>query len=324
MFSLKSNRPELEISIGVGNWATPLLQNNPDIDDVICCNAPWHNKQNCFYPANSPKTFLTGLFYVLFSRESHAISKRRFSHGIDVLGSRQGSWLLRKAKIRNRYGVKGYAGGDKWCQKFITYKNDRHVISANLKFADFLGINPTTEARPRIYLTKQELVEGKNVWTNTDGKIRRIVIAPGGGFEEKCWGNNNYTELVSKLSQVTAHEIIIVGSKEDSSRISLPSSKKIKNLCGKTSLRKTASVIKNADLVINNSSVAMHLAGTFSIPSITLLGGFYDNASLHHKQWGYPESLVLGKETNVGINKITEVDEVLSEVEAMMKRKIMN
>ena len=63
----------------------------------------------------------------------------------------------------------------------------------------------------------------------------------------------------------------------------------------------------------------MHLAGTFGIPSITLLGEFYDSASLHQKQWGYPESIVLGKETSIGIGQIAKVDEVLTKVKVMMK-----
>ena len=107
---LKIAFPESKFSIGVGDWARPLLENNPYMNEVIPCNAPWHNKQNCRFPANSPKTFLEGLLYVLFSKESRYISCKKFTHGIDMLGSRQGSWLMRRAKIPNRLGVKGYAG----------------------------------------------------------------------------------------------------------------------------------------------------------------------------------------------------------------------
>ena len=48
----------------------------------------------------------------------------------------------------------------------------------------------------------------------------------------------------------------------------------------------------------------MHLAGTFEIPSLTLLGEYYESATLHHKQWGYQEGLVLGKESASGINRV--------------------
>jgi hypothetical protein len=68
----------------------------------------------------------------------------------------------------------------------------------------------------------------------------------------------------------------------------------------------------------------MHFAGAFKIPSITLLGNHYESASLHRKQWGYPESVVLGKETNIGESKIPDVEEVLTEVETMIKNKRLN
>ena len=97
LHGLRKSFPSAKIAIGVGDWAKPLLENNPDIDKIINCNAPWHNKQNCSYAANSPKTFLEGLYYSLFSKEARYLRIQNFSHGIDVLGSRQGSWLLRSA-----------------------------------------------------------------------------------------------------------------------------------------------------------------------------------------------------------------------------------
>jgi len=74
---LKTAFPDSIVSIGVGDWAMPLLGNNPFVDEVITCNAPWHNKQNCRFPANSPKTFFEGLLYVLFSKESRYISAKK-------------------------------------------------------------------------------------------------------------------------------------------------------------------------------------------------------------------------------------------------------
>jgi ADP-heptose:LPS heptosyltransferase len=97
LHGLRRSFPSAKIAIGVGDWAKPLLENNPDIDEIIPCNAPWHNKQNCRYPANSLNTFFEGLCYSLFSKEVRRLRKLKFSHGIDVLGSRQGSWLLRSA-----------------------------------------------------------------------------------------------------------------------------------------------------------------------------------------------------------------------------------
>jgi len=290
--------------MGVGDWARPLLENNPDIDEIIPCNAPWHNKQNCRYPANSPKTFLEGLYYSIFSNEARNLRKQSFSHGIDVLGSRQGSWLLRIAGIPNRFGVKGYAGGDNWCKKCVSFQENRKVAESALEFIKLLGSNEKIEPRPKIYLTEDEVKEARRRWNACDSKKKKIIIAPGGGFPEKCWGDENFNNLTELLLKETSLDTSIIGSKEDRPRIRLQESEQLKNWCGSLSLRESAAMVSQSDFVITNSSLSMHLAGAFEIPSLTLLGDWYDSAELHQKQWGYPESTIKGKELNQNIGRV--------------------
>jgi len=306
---LKTAFPRSKVSIGVGDWAMPLLENNPYLDEVISCNAPWHNKQNCRFPANSPKTFLEGLLYALFSKESRYILSKKFTHGIDVLGSRQGSWLMRKAKIPYRFGIKGYAGGDNWCTKYINFKEERKVAEAGLKFIELLNSKVEIDPRPTIFLTKNEVAEAEAVWVKKSVSKKRIVLAPGGGFPEKCWGDQNFTELTNILLKDENYKICIIGSKEDKNRISSNDSSPLTNLCGKLSIRQSAAMVSLADYVICNTSLCMHLAGVFKIPALTLLGEWYDSAELHQKQWGYPESTIKGKELKAYKNQTCSVSD---------------
>ncbi len=312
--------PNCHIAIGVGKWAKSLLENNTDIDEIISFNAPWHNKQNCKYPANSPKTFLEGLIYVFFSKEARNITKKHFSHGIDVLGSRQGSWLMRRAGIPYCFGVKGYAGGDNWCNMNVNFKEDRKVAEAALAFIPLIGSNfrVEVETRPIINLKSSEISWAKNTWKENQSETKHIIIAPGGGFPEKCWGDQNYLELIKLLLKNKNYQIRIIGSEEDKNRITIDNNVQFVNLCGKLSIRESAAMVSNADFVITNSSLCMHLAGTFKIPSITLLGDWYDSAKLHHKQWGYPEGIILGKEKSKGTTSITSVNKAYSRVEGFL------
>ena len=134
----------------------------------------------------------------------------------------------------------------------------------------------------------------------------RIVIAPGAGFPEKCWGDDNFTELVLLLLKRTPHRLALIGSQEDGERVNLPdgSNARILNLCGETSLRESAALVSRADFVITNTTVTMHFAGAFCIPSLTLLGPWYESATLHAEQWGYPEGSVLGREVSEGCPSI--------------------
>jgi heptosyltransferase-2 len=305
---LKEAFPDSIVSIGVGDWAKPLLSNNPNVDEVISCNAPWHNKQICKYPANSPKTFWEGLLYVLLSKESQYISSKKFTHGIDVLGSRQGSWLMRRAMIHNRFGVKGYAGGEGWCTKFIDFKEERKVAESSLEFLKLMDSEVEIETRPTIYLSKNEITEAQASWGERSSNTKRIILAPGGGFPEKCWGDKNFTKLANLLLKNENYQLCIIGSKEDRFRISVNDSSQITNLCGELNLRQSAAIVSFSDFVICNSSLCMHLAGGFRKPSLILLGEWYDSAELHQKQWGYTESMIKGREGSSN-KKIISVNE---------------
>ena len=321
LYALKKFYPLSSLTIGVGDWAKSLLEHNPSISEIIPCNAPWHNKQICRFPANSPVTFLQGLLYCLFHKESKYIAKKRFNHGIDILGSRQGSWLMLRCGIQNRLGVHGYAGGDNLCHRSIHFNENRHVALSCLEFLKLFQIDLEIEPRPLIFLTKKETDQARHRWGIEEIPKLKIVIAPGGGFQEKCWGDENYTQLTRYLLHDPNNRISIIGSDEDESRIKSESSKNLSNFCGKLSLRESAALVSEADFVVTNSSFCMHLAGAFKIPSITLLGDWYDSANLHKQQWGYPESIVLGKETNEGITKIASVDETIQQALKLFKTR---
>ena len=233
---------------------------------------------------------------MLFSKESRYISSRMFTHGIDILGSRQGSWLMRRAKIPNKFGVKGYAGGDNWCTKYIDFKEERKVAEAGLEFLSLMNAEVEIDPRPTIYLTENETTEAEVSWGERSSCTKRIVLAPGGGFPEKCWGDQNFSHLTNLLLKNMNYQLCIIGSKADKKRISANDSSQVTNLCGDLSLRQSAAMVSLADYVICNTSLCMHLAGAFKTPALTLLGEWYDSAELHHKQWGYHEGMTKGKE----------------------------
>lgn len=307
---LRQAFPNSKISIGTGDWARPLLENNPHIDDIISCNAPWHNKQICNHPANSLKTFFEGLIYALFSKEARYITKMQFTHGIDMLGSRQGSWLLRRCGIPKCFGVKGYAGGDKWCNKNVVFKENCNVSESGIKFLSLIdsSIKVEVESRPVLNLSQREINSAETSWGVKLPETKRLIIAPGGGFPEKCWGDQNYSELTSLLLENKSYQICILGAAEDKNRIVIHGDYDALNLCGHLSLRESAAMVSTSDFIVTNSSLSMHLAGAFKIPSLTLLGDYYSSAELHHKQWGYPEGVILGKEKSKRTFSIASVN----------------
>jgi ADP-heptose:LPS heptosyltransferase len=277
--ALKRKFPSTEIIAGVGGWNRDILLNNPNVSRVLELNAPWHNG------FIRPQGVIKSLHYIYRSAEAKALSDVEADIGIDVLGSGLGSLLLMRARIPYRLGVRGYAGGESTAQALVEFCPDEHVGRTALRFAELLGCTDLPENRPQIFLT------------TTPERNDTVVLAPGAGIAEKCWPLDHFAELAYLLR---TEKICIIGSHKErhlGARI-CERNKAARTLCGELTIRESFAVIAGAKLVISNSSMAMHAAAAFRRPAVVLLGLQFPSASKHHQQWGYPETVVLGRDVD--------------------------
>lgn len=274
--ALRRRFPAARIIAGIGDWNRDVLRDNPHVDEILPLNAPWHNGQV------RPQGLLPTLRYLGRSHEVAALRERECDIGIDVLGSPQGSLLLMRAGIPWRLGVRGYAGGQSAVQQCVIFDEREHVGRAALRFAELLGATELPENRPQIYLPEIPAPHGA------------IVVAPGGGFAEKCWPLAHFATLLDRLAP---QRVVVIGSHRDSAAgASLAHGRAhVEDRTGRLSLRETFAVIAGARGVIGNSSMAMHAAAAFRKPCAVLLGAHFPDAAQHAAQWGYPETRVLGR-----------------------------
>jgi ADP-heptose:LPS heptosyltransferase len=277
--ALKRIFPHAGIIAGVGFWNAEVLLGNPHVYGIVEVNAPWHNH------FVSSQNVYSAMRYIFYSDEAKAIQAVRAEIGIDVLGSGFGSLLLMRARIPYRLGVRGYAGGDSAAQSTVEYRPDEHVGRQALRFAELLGCTDLPENRPQIYLKQPPRSNGV------------VVIAPGAGLPEKAWPGDSFVELGTLLRDV---ETVVIGSQIDTPLAERICSKspKARDLTGKLTLRESFAIIAGAKLVICNSSMAMHAAAAFRRPTVVLLGEGFPSAAQHHRQWGYPETVILGRDQN--------------------------
>jgi ADP-heptose:LPS heptosyltransferase len=293
--ALRRRFPTTRIIAGVGSWGHPILANNPFVDEVIVLDAPWNNK---VVPNQTPSNTLSFLF-----RSEQVLGLRErggFDIGIDVLGSHVGSLLMMRLGVRYRVGVRGYRGGWSGCDQYIRFTRAIHVARAALAQAELLGATDLPEARPQIYLTAAERSEADEIWSDTEfSKSKRLLVACGGGFESKCWPAEAFGETLKTLSSgVTGAEtlnIVLVGGPADRERAARVMAARIPNcrsFCGETSLRTTLALAEQADIVLTNASMMLHVAAAFFRPTVAVLGGIHTDLVEHDRLWGYPPPYV--------------------------------
>lgn len=320
--ALKRAFPSARLYAGIGRWNLPVLAHNPHLDQVLEVNAPWHNKFICQVPPRSLRGLIRSLAYIWRSPETRRLKALDCGVGIDILGSPEGSLLMMRAGIRWRMGVDGYAGGNSACQQNIVYDEGLNVGRAALRFAELLGATQLPAPRPQLFLTDPEKEEAAEVWNAAahPGAAKRIILAPGGGFAEKCWPRENYRQLAARLGARPDVQMIIVGSKADHElgeyvRQNLTH---VANLCGKTSLRQTFGLVWAADAVLCNSSMVLHTAAAFDKPAVAFLGASFPCARKHKLLWGYGvKDLHLGREPER--DRIYTAEEALPLVESHLQ-----
>jgi ADP-heptose:LPS heptosyltransferase len=257
-------------------------------------SATWHNR------ITNTRDLPSALGYLALSPQVAELKRRRFDIGIDVLGSAFGSLLLMRAGIRWRVGVAGYAGGHTGVQQAIRYEPGERVGRSALRLAEIVGACDLPGLRPQIFLTRDETEEAERTWTaHARGGARRIVIAPGGGHPGRAWGAERFVELARLLGCHRRAAVMAIGSPADAEAGARIAAHGAVDLTGRSTLRQSMAVISGADLVICNSSFAMHAAAASDVRAIVLLGELYESARGHAAQWGHGElTTVLGRDVD--------------------------
>jgi lipopolysaccharide heptosyltransferase II len=157
----------------------------------------------------------------------------------------------------------------------IIYRQNKHDILSYLDLGIYLKVKPQGIA-PEITIDVRDRKFAEEKCTpNT------IAIAPGGGTNTgqkariKLWPKINYLSAVNELSK--KHKIVLLGGKGDRMICEwiyrhAKNKKRIKNLCGRTTIQQAGAIMERCKLVICNDSGIMHIASCVTDNIISLFG----------------------------------------------------
>ncbi len=283
--ALRRRYPDARLIAGIGSWGRPIVENNPFVDEVVELDVPWNNKMVADLSWKAVARYLAGSPQIAAARRPGG-----FAAALDLLGSHVGAALMLRLGVRHRVGIRGYRGGWSACQQYTRFSPDVHVAAAALRQAALLGATDQPEARPQLYPTGEERAEAARLWGA--GTALRILVGTGGGLEEKCWPPELWSAALRELPNVIpgALDIVLVGGPADRRRAATVLGEGIagaRSLCGDTSLRVTFALAEQADLVLCNASMLLHVAAAFRRPTVAVLGGMHVDRAGHDRLWGY-------------------------------------
>ncbi len=256
--ALKNRFPAVSISSLITPRCKEILEENPDIDEII------------FQPETKGlKNFLRGLKLVFL------LQKKKFDLAFLLTPSFTRSFLIFLAGIPLRIGYKKGRKSIFLNKKIEPSKKDVHRAECFLELAYFLGVK--REENNHFFLSSKDRqwVDDFLNKNRIDKKDFLVILNPGGNWELKRWPLENFARLGDKLIGQYKAKVIITGGGKDrelAEEISSLMQNKPILAAGKTTLKQLGALFKKADLVIANDSGPMHIAVALGCKVIALFG----------------------------------------------------
>lgn len=266
LHSLRKQYPDAKISWFVNKGFAPLIENNPELDEVIIFDrkllSAWWRKPYCF----------TELFRLM-----KRLKNSKFDLVIDFQGLfRSGffSWVTRAKRIIGMSTAR--EGATLFYKEKVSPPTDSdHVIAYYRKLVEAAGVKDSSVE----FHLKASDAAAENIRALINGSgadaDNYAVIVPGASTEMKCWPAERFADAVKWLSIEQGYTIVGVGSGGEAAvvdRIAEISGVEICNLAGKTDLSNLVAVMQGAKAVLSNDTGPGHIAFATGVPTVLVFG----------------------------------------------------
>ena len=268
---VKKHFPDCRVSFLVRNYTKDLVENHPQIDEVILLE-----EKNGKVP---------------IIRNVKQIRKKSFDAGVIVYPTLVMSLILFLSQIKIRIG-----SGYRW-YSFLFNKRifehrkyaEKHELEFNVNLLKALGIEETITIENVKYglrVNEKSLERVKNILNEQGADLQKniILVHPESGGSSVDLPITKFTSLVKNLSLDNDVVIILTGSKDDiESCNSVAFDSKVTNLAGRFNLSELIALISLCNMFISNSTGPIHIAAALGKKVI----GFYPKIPVNSKErWG--------------------------------------
>jgi ADP-heptose:LPS heptosyltransferase len=305
--ALRRQFPEAKISWLVRPYTAPVLENNPDVDEILVDQG----------------RSVEELTKILKAGE--------FSAAIVAYPRWRTVWAAWRAGIPQRVGP-----ANKWYAVFLNQRihqhrsrGERHEADYNLELLRPLGV-PEKRYPTRMVLRPEEreaahrLLEGHRL--NFSKPI--VALHPGSGGSAARWPLSSFMKLGDRLQQSGIQVVVTAGPGETYQNVMIDQMQRLPVMipAGSVSLRELAAIFSCVNLVVSNSTGPLHLAVALGGRTVSIYSPLQ---ACHPRRWGpFPASIegqaehavALAKETREGEADMTSVS--VDQVEELCAREL--
>lgn len=251
-------------------WA-PILEGNPDIDEILSVNVSWRNWPEVI------RTLRSG----------------RFDLVVDFQGLFRSGLLSAITGATTRVGFARAREGATWFYTHhVPLPEDKpstwrllevHAVDRNLAITGFLGGESSI---PVFHLpqcsTDLRAIDKMFQSAEVQDHAQLIALAPWTRSAIKAWPHNRFVDLARELVQWPNVRVVILGGPSDVSsagEFDILASQGLINLVGKLSLRQLPPLLGRMHLLIGNDSALLHLAAGVKTPVLAIFGPTHPKAT---------------------------------------------
>lgn len=267
--TLKLRYPECQIDVVASLYASPILENNSNIDRIVRVQ----NDQ------------LTGSRHYRKDLE-HKIKRANYKAAVLLYPERNMSRLLYRIGLPIRIGTAGRFHSIFFTHRLVHSRkaNLKHEFEYNLDFLKYFREGETV-SKPTVYPTDKEFAHADRILDEAGANGRFIVLHPGSGGSAERWPMQHFIDMARQMNQ-DGYQVVITGSEAEGKEIRAAANDNLggtMEITGKTDLRTLAAVLSRASTVVANSTGPLHLAVAVGTRVVGLYPG---KQIMSPRRWG--------------------------------------
>ncbi len=266
--ALRLGFPKAHLSYLVGSWSKDVIEDNPNLDEIIVYDAPRHSQDR-------GRAWLSTLSCL------RQLRRKRFDLAVIFHRTSFAGLLALLAGIPNRVGF-DYQGQGKFLTRKVTYEVGKHEVDRYLDVVRSLGLNPAGLWTEMLVGSKEQDYASELLRANSLKPGERMVaVLPGGGknpgtfMPTKRWPADRFARLIDEMAQRLQVKVLLVGGPGDEEVVSAVVSQiksQAVNLVGKTTFKQLAAVLQRCRLFIGGDSGPLHIAAAVGTPTVGIFG----------------------------------------------------